>query len=289
MRAGDLIGGRYRLHEMLGRGNQGHVARATNELTGAPVAVKLQAPRTFESTDDYRYFGGELEREYDVGKALTGIEGVPRTHWQGEHHGARYLVMDLVDGVTLAHLVKQSAPFSRDVMAAVLDQLCATVAELHRRGYVHRDIKPDNVMVCPNGRVLLIDVGIAVLSGHCDYPRGTAGYAAPEQYLATTLTGQADVFALGCVLLKMGTLDLPYGDTLDERPNRGTHQYPEGFRTSMNEELYTLGLAMTAWDPAERPNGAALVREYLQPLLPRRGEPANPKAPKPDPTAWYRD
>jgi serine/threonine protein kinase len=289
---GTLLKGRYRVLRKLGEGGEAEIFVAWDERLRRNVAVKFQFPRTFESTETYVYNGQRIEREHERLANVLDVRGIPRVLDQGHldgGRGRRYLVMELVAGVTVKSWIAAHQPVPTAPAVAVLAQLCETLADLHAKGYVHRDVTPNNTMVQPNGRVWLLDVGISVKAGELnDPPGGSPGYAAPEQYdRAAVLTPQVDVFALGAMLFAMIVSELPYsglGVPLDDM----AAAFPKDFRAEMLEELRSLGLAMVSVDPRERPNGMGEVLRYLQPMLPALGSPAAPKATRPDPTAYYR-
>ncbi|MFN8078653.1 MAG: serine/threonine-protein kinase [Kineosporiaceae bacterium] len=139
--------------------------------------------------------------------------GLPAIHEVGESEGMPYLVMDLVDGTSLAALIA-SGPLSPERVIAVAADVVGPLGAVHRRGLVHRDLKPDNIMVRPSGRAQLIDFGLATrgATGTDQGAAGTLAYAPPEQtgMLARPVDHRSDLYSLGVVLFESLTGHLPF-------------------------------------------------------------------------------
>lgn len=291
MLPGPLLKDRYRLVRKLGGGAEGETFVAWDQVLQQKVAVKLQLARVVESTADYSSFGRDLTQEFGRLQTLLDIPGIPKVFDSGSfgRNGRKFIVMELIDGVTLDSWILDHHPVSTDAAVAVVGQLCVILGALHAKEFVHRDVTPKNTMLQPDGRVRLLDVGIAVAPGMVENdPRGTEGYGSPEQLIENSLvTPQADVFALGALLFKMVGPQLPYSGL--EYPFEATAQpFPEGAPENVPEPLRALGLAMVAIRPDERPDGVAEVLRQLRPMLPQLGSPASPKAARPDPTSPWR-
>lgn len=291
IRIGTVIDGRFRVLRRLGSGMSGEIVAAWDSQRGQEVAVKLQHPRSFESTMSYSSLGLKIVEEYKIGESLSGIRGIPEVYWHGIHLGRRrYAAIELIDGVILANVTEQRRPANSDTVAAVIGQLCEILEPVHAQGVVHRDIKLDNVMVGHDGEVWLLDLGIAVRVDEdlSDFISGTPGYAPPEQYTGQKLTAQADIYALGSVLFEMSVMSLPYAEH-GGRPDKQVEPFRAGLLDTMHDGLRSLGLSMVAWEPADRPASVSEVRDVLRPMLPAPGSPRHPKAPRPDPAGWYRN
>jgi eukaryotic-like serine/threonine-protein kinase len=288
VRSGVVIDGRFRIVELSGEGQSAEIYRAWDLACERDVAIKLQWPHTFESTATFEAEGALLKDEADMGNRLRDIPGVPAHVRRGRHGDREYLAMDYVDGILLREMINRSRPLYRETTVSVLAQLCEILVEVHGRNTVHQDLKPDNVMVDPGGRVWLFDFGISS-PGDAEECAGcgTHGYAAPEQYYKRDHRPQVDIYSLGAMLFEMLVMRLPYHDH-PGRPEKETEQFPVGSLTRMPDELKALGLAMVAFDPRARPASADNVLAALRPMLPPAGSPAHPKAPRPDPAAVYR-
>jgi serine/threonine-protein kinase len=286
---GTVIDGRYQLVRALGGGGSGDVFVAYDLKDGAEVAVKVQPEQTFELSeffaDDSEFFAGEAENL----RLLSGIHGIPKCRGEGVYQSRRYVVMDLVNGMTLVDFIVNPGAQRTAVAVSVLGQLCEILHRVHSRSLVHRDIKPENVMVELDGEIRLLDMGFALQIGDVpEFPCGTKGFSAPEQCLPNTPAAvAADIFSLGCVLFEMVTGTLPYGGNA-RNATPETKIFPSGRLGRLQPELGKLGFAMVAVDPADRPADVLEVLRRLKPLLPVFGSTRDPKVRRPDVTEWYR-
>ena len=192
-----IVGDRYRLGEILGRGGGADVFHAEDLTTGRPVAVKVLRGAT--STDLRRF---ECEAE-----TLRRLDhpAIVRMCDDGEHDGVPYLVLDLVDGESLATRL-QRGPLSENEVRAMGVRLASALASAHSLGVVHRDVKPGNVLFDRAGDAHLTDFGIARLTDmtaitSTGFVIGTAAYLAPEQVTGEGLTPASDDLALGSLIL----------------------------------------------------------------------------------------
>ncbi|MEU0953172.1 serine/threonine-protein kinase [Streptomyces niveus] len=287
---GTLLDGRYRVLRKLGHGGEGEIFVARDELHHCEVAVKSQFTRTFESTSAYLSAAFPLESELERLTFMKRVAGIPKVLGAG-HYGryrGRYIVMELIEGDTVASWITSHHPIPAVAAVSVVAQLSEILAGVHAEGYVHRDVCTKNAMLRSDGRARLLDVGISGVAGDINNDlRGTPGYAPPEQYDETAvLTPQVDVFSLGVMLFAMVGSELPYSD-LEGPPDATDPAFPNGPRADMPEALRSLALAMISVDPRERPS-VTEVLYYLQSILPELGSSVSPKATRPDPTAPYR-
>ncbi len=289
MRIGTVIDGRYRVLRRLGGGGEGELVVAWDERDEREVAVKLQHPRTFESTTYYNLRGAALIKEAETGQSLSGIHGIPEVYGHGLHFDRRYAAMKLIDGVVLSELIKNNRPLVSFVAASVIDQLCMILDAVHTRNLVHRDVKPDNIMVKWNGEVQLLDLGIAAKAGvDVTSVGGTAGYAPPEQYMGEMVTAQTDIYALGCLLFEMIAMYLPFTEDENWNVREREHPVPPNLIAQVPPSLRDLAVSMVSREPADRPSSVREVRDRLAPVLPTPDSLPDAQAPRPDPTAPYR-
>ena len=211
--------GPYEIRALLGAGGMGQVYRAFDPRLGREIALKII--RRLAADDESAL--DRLLREATLASALnhpnivtiyeTGIVGTDR-----------YIAMELIEGSTLRQLAAQGLPLSRII--GIARQVAEALAVAHASQIIHRDIKPDNVMVRPDGYVKLLDFGLARAQpeplrsgidrrGAVDGPRpalilGTIGYMAPEQARGETVAAEADVFSLGVVLYELVTGRHPF-------------------------------------------------------------------------------
>ncbi len=251
---------RYRLEARLGSGGTADVHRATDTTLQRPVAVKLLRDVAGDASDRARFVAeartlASLSHRNLVMVLDAGI---------GDEDDRPFLVMELVEGRALSDALRQGPLPAREV-ARIGAEVAAGLAFAHERGVVHRDVKPGNVLLSDDGRVKLADFGIARLIG--DTVRhtrtgtaiGTAAYLAPEQVRGEDVTGCADVYALGLVLLEALTGTRAFPGSATEAALARLHRDPD-----VPDELpagwSALLRAMTAADPAARPTTAEVVR-----------------------------
>lgn len=260
-----VVGGRYELGSLLGTGASAVVRRASDRVTGRTFAVKLF--HAGASAHDRR----RQQREM---RALAMLQhpGLVALHDGGVEGDRPYIVTDFVDGPTLAERL-EAGPLDADEVRRLGARLADALAHVHRGGIVHRDLKPANVLLGSDGP-RLADFGIArAVDGTAvtgtGYVVGTAAYLAPEQVRGEWVGPEADVYALGLVLLEALTGRREYPGALVESATARLHRppaIPDGISASLSTALQ----AMTALEPAARPT-AAQVAALLTAGSRRRG------------------
>ncbi|UXY25514.1 serine/threonine-protein kinase [Streptomyces sp. HUAS TT20] len=240
----------------LGSGASGRVVLAVHEETGVPVAVKYLSDSLRTRPDFVHEFRAEA-------RLLGGLESpyVAELYEYVESPDGAAIVMELVDGVSLRTLLTREGPLDPEAALVVLKGSLLGLADAHHVGVVHRDYKPENVLVVPDGSSKLVDFGIAVDTGTSVGIAGTPSYMAPEQWTGAPASPTADVYAATATFFECLTGHKPYaGDNLAELALRHvdapipTDEVPEAVR-----ELVRRGLAK---DPGERPTHAeAFVSE----------------------------
>jgi serine/threonine-protein kinase len=283
MRSGTLVGGRYRLEERLGTGGAGEVWRALDERLGAPVAIKL--------LHDVRPAQvARLAREASVLARLAHPRIVRALDCDAEHDPP-FLVLELVDGGTLAELPLPRPPAEvRTILDAILDALEAA----HAAGVAHRDLTPSNVLLDRRGEVVVTDFGLArgdvaprvTASGILV---GTPEYWAPEHGRGEAPTPAGDLYAAGAIAFELSTGQLPFpaagaADRLAAASRRLVEDPPEVASVAPDAaaaepQLARLIHELLARDPARRPTATAArrrlaagpVRRHLAGILTRRG------------------
>ncbi|MEU2078241.1 protein kinase [Streptomyces sp. NPDC013489] len=287
---GRVIGGRYELATVIGQGGMGQVWTAYDGRLDRRVAVKLLKPATMTgpatAADELRR---RFVRECRV-TARVDHPGLVTVHDAGSEGEDLYLVMQYVEGADLADHLAEHDPYPWEWAVSVAAQLCAVLAAVHAVPIVHRDLKPRNVMVRPDGSVIVLDLGVAsVLDSdttrltHTGSPIGSPAYMAPEQAMGGAVGPSTDLYALGVLLHELLSGNVPFaGSTALGVLHRHLYEPPvplRQLRPEVPEPLEGLVLRLLAKDPRERPSGAHEVYEGLLPLLPARGAPAGPLDP----------
>jgi hypothetical protein len=205
LQPGRVLGGRYRLEREIARGGMGTVWAADDPLLARQIAVKtLDAAIGMDESIRARF-----RREAVTAAAVTH-PNIVATYDTGEDEGVAYIVMELVHGITLRQLIDRDGALSVGDAAAVTYQVADALAVAHARGLVHRDVKPGNVLVQPDGHVKVTDFGIAKAADsqgeeltRTGMVVGTARYLAPEQVDGRVVDERVDIYSLGLVLYEM--------------------------------------------------------------------------------------
>jgi serine/threonine-protein kinase len=204
-RTATVLGGRYRLEERLAAGGMGTVWAATDQVLNRRVAVKVLNEGL---ADDERF----IERFRREAKAAAGLlhPNVAGVFDYGEEDGRPYIVMELIEGETLADRLARDGRFPPEEVARVGADVASALAVAHQAGILHRDVKPANIMLTNRGEVKVMDFGIAaeVLAGSTGLTgtgmvMGTAKYLSPEQATGRPSTPASDLYSLGAVLYEM--------------------------------------------------------------------------------------
>ncbi len=199
--AGQLLAGRYRLVRELAKGGMAEVWEATDELLGRQVAVKI----LLDHLADDPAFVARFRREGQSAARLSHPNVVRIYDTCHEHHGEA-IVMELLQGPTLRQALDERGPLSVAEATEVGAQVAAALSHAHHHGLVHRDVKPANIVLAPDGRVVVTDFGIAkAAETDADLTEvgqvvGTAKYLSPEQLRGGSVDGRSDVYSLGVVL-----------------------------------------------------------------------------------------
>jgi predicted Ser/Thr protein kinase len=208
--------GKYQITRLLGRGGGGAVYEAYDTGKGRTVALKILA----EEYSDSATFRTRFQRESQAAAVLQEPHVIPIHDW-GEIDGSLYIDMRLVQGETLLDLIAEG-PLEPARAVAIIGQVAAALDAAHAQGLIHRDVKPQNIIVTPADFVYLVDFGIAEAKGD---PRlttagtqiGTLNYMAPERFSGEVTTPAVDVYSLACVLYESLTGDPPFaGDNLEQ-------------------------------------------------------------------------
>lgn len=268
---GSLLGSRYRLDDRVGAGGMGEVWRATDLVLDRLVAVKLLHPGYAQDEDDLTRFRAEARHAGSLSHP-----GIAQVYDYGEADPPYppYLVMELVDGPSLASLLDEGPADPARTMGLVA-QAARALQAAHLAGLVHRDIKPDNLLLSRSGQLKITDFGIAHAAGAAPLTRpgtliGTPAYLAPERAAGEPATPAADLYALGIVAFECLTGEPPFtGEPLAVALAHQVRPLPS-LPPSVPVEVAELVADLTAKDPRARPASAAEVAgraEQLRTIL----------------------
>jgi hypothetical protein len=261
---GSLIGDRYRVISLLGRGGMGEVYSADDLKLGQRVALKFLPRDRLKSSSWRQQFYAEVRMARQVSHP-----NVCRVYDVGESDGRLFLSMELVDGEDLASLLRRIGRLPDDKAVEVAQQLCAGLAAAHQSGVLHRDLKPANVMLDGKGRARITDFGLAVAAEDAasERPVGTPGYMAPELFDGGRPTMQSDVYALGLVLYEVFTgkraFDAPNIAELHRRQSETDPTPPSNLIRNLDPAVERAILRCLDRDPAQRPRTAQSVAAAL--------------------------
>ncbi len=268
--SGLLLLGRYRLERRLARGGMADVYRAADLQLGRPVAVKIPDSR-LAADPTYR------ERFLREARTVSTLPhpNVVELYDEGEVEGRPFLVMELVEGETLGELLAREGALPLERALAIVQDILAALAYAHSQGIVHRDVKPQNVLLTSEGRAKLADFGIAQAAGAATITRGgdvlgTVHYLAPERLGGQSATPAADIYGVGVVLYQMLVGRLPFEGDVAAVVAQHSHREPTSprvLRPDLPPWLSQVVLRALAKDPANRYQSAGEMLDDVR----RRG------------------
>jgi serine/threonine-protein kinase len=257
---GDRIG-HFDLVEYVGGGGMGRVFRAIDTKLGRTVALKLLPPEQAAGADALQRFQNEAQSA-----ARLDHENIARVYFVGEERDLPFIVFEFVEGMNVRLLVERKGPLPLAEAISYTIQVTEALAHADSRGVVHRDIKPSNVLITPEGRVKLIDMGLARLRGgdaagedltQSGVTLGTFDYISPEQARDPRNADiRSDIYSLGCTLFFMlaGQPPFPEGTVLQKLLQHQGDEPPDvrRLRPDLPEELSRVMRKMMAKDPRRR-------------------------------------
>lgn len=265
---GQLYGDRYRLKLRIAIGGMGEVWQAEDELILRDVAIKILKEEYLSDPNFLERFRTEARSA-----ALVEHEGIANVYDYGEDTGAAYLVMELVPGESLSRLLERERKLSEEQVLDIMAQTSRALAAAHARGLVHRDIKPGNLLITPEGKVKITDFGIARVGDQVPLTKtgqvmGTVQYLAPEQATGKPSTSATDLYSLGVVA---------YEALAGKRPFRGENQMaiamahinemPPALADSIDPRVQNLVLSCLAKKPNQRPESGTSLAIRAEALL----------------------
>ena len=269
--SGLTFGGRYQLTSRIAIGGMGEVWQATDQVIGRTVALKILK-------DEYMGDPGFLERFRAEARhaALVNHEGIANVFDYGEEEGSAFLVMELVPGEPLSAILDRDRTLSADKVLDIVAQTSAALHAAHQAGLVHRDIKPGNLLITPEGRVKITDFGIARIADQVPLTAtgqvmGTVQYLSPEQASGQQAAPSTDIYSLGIVAYEALAGRRPFtGESQVAIAMAHINDAPPDLPGTVPEPVRNLVLSCIAKTPADRPTSAAHLSRAATML--RRGD-----------------
>ena len=269
--SGLTFGGRYKLGNRIAIGGMGEVWEAIDNVIGRTVAIKILK-------DEYLGDPGFLERFRAEARhaALVNHEGIANVFDYGEEEGSAFLVMELVPGEALSTILERERVLSTDKVLDIVAQTASALQAAHAAGLVHRDIKPGNLLITPEGRVKITDFGIARIADQVPLTAtgqvmGTVQYLSPEQASGHPASPSTDVYSMGIVAYECLAGRRPFtGESQVAIAMAQINEQAPDLPVTVSEPVRNLVLSCIAKKPADRPASAAHLSRAAQAL--RRGD-----------------
>ncbi|WP_063728708.1 serine/threonine-protein kinase [Streptomyces sp. RTd22] len=270
-----LIGDRFRPKERRDSGAMGDVWIAEDMKLGRTVALKFLARRRLTQQGALTEFTEWTVRMFErEGMAMARVNhpNVAHIYDTGEHDGEFYIVMEYVEGRSLAEHLKAGPTLTLERTARWARQMCEGLGAAHTAEVIHRDIKPGNIMITHQGDVKIVDFGLAFLADvtQSHTSAGTPLYKAPERWNDEPGSRRSDLYSVGCVLYEMLTGRPPFGSPQDDPMTVGRmHQDdapapPSAHRPGVPPQLDAIVQTLLAKDPAHRPKSALAVAQAVR-------------------------
>jgi eukaryotic-like serine/threonine-protein kinase len=266
---GSLFGTRYRIERLLGQGGMGAVYKAYDYELNRTVAIKLVRPEFGADPDTMARFKQEL-----LLASRVSHKNILRIHDLGDWNGIKFITMAFVEGTDLAGLLRKEGPLSLELALKLTRALCAALEAAHAEGVMHRDLKPQNILIDHSGTPYIVDFGLAKLvqseataMTRTGLIMGTPRYMSPEQAVGAEVDHRSDLYSLGLILFEMFTGSLPFsGDSALQLMFQRVHNAPRDPREvkpDLPDYIAQIILKCLQKDPATRYQSA---REILDDL-----------------------
>src|SRR4051795_2532760 len=268
---GTVLGGRYRVMELLGQGGMARIYRGHDNQLDRDVAIKILRPEYGRDPD----FGSRFRHEAQAAASLNH-PNIVAVYDYGQDEPGPFIVMELVDGEDLASIIKRSGALPPRQAARITAEAARALHAAHQRGIVHRDVKPSNIMIDRDGRVKVADFGIAraVAEAQMTLPGTTLGsvhYFSPEQARGDQTTPASDIYSLGIVLFELLTGHRPWeadsAAAVAMARLAGPAPDPSSLRSGIPADLVAIDRKALAPEPADRWSSAASMAAALEAFL----------------------
>jgi tetratricopeptide (TPR) repeat protein/TolB-like protein len=273
--------GRYRIESLLGEGGMGAVYKAYDTELGRTIALKLVRPELAVNPQTMQRFKQEL-----LLASKISHKNILRIHDLGDQGGVKFITMAFVEGCDLSGLIEKQGRLPFDRALKYTRQLCGALEAAHNEGVVHRDLKPQNILIDKSDNIYVSDFGLAksleseaTMMTRTGQIMGTPRYMSPEQVEAANVDHRADLYSLGLIVYEMFTADIPFrGESAMQLMYQRVTEAPKDPRVVMPEMpdyLAAIILKCLEKDPGKRYQSA---REILDDLDAQAGPPVSPPA-----------
>jgi len=265
---GKLYGDRYRLVKRIATGGMGEVWQAQDEVILRQVAIKILKQQYMGDPDFVERFRTEAKHA-----AMINHDGIANVYDYGEDDGSAYLVMELVPGESLSSILEREKTLPEQQVISIIAQTALALDAAHREGLVHRDVKPGNLLISPNGQVKITDFGIARVANQVSLTQtgqvmGTVQYLAPEQATGKPATAAGDIYSLGIVAYEALAGKRPFkGETQMAIAMAQINETPPPLPESIDAKLVKLVMDCMAKKPDQRPSSALALAARAEALL----------------------
>lgn len=265
---GQVYGGRYKLISRIAIGGMGEVWQAHDEVILRDVAIKILKP-------EYLGDPGFLERFRTEARhaAKVNHDGIANVYDYGEDSGSAFLVMELVPGDSLAKILERDKSLPTDKVLDIVAQTARALYAAHEEGMVHRDIKPGNLLITPDGHVKITDFGIARVADQVSLTAtgqvmGTVQYLAPEQATGKPASPSTDIYSLGIVAYEALAGKRPFtGESQMAIAMAQINETPPPLPSNIDQRVQNLILGCLAKKPNQRPESAMVLAQRAESLM----------------------
>ena len=265
---GKIYGERYRLIKRIAVGGMGEVWQAQDEVILRQVALKILKQQYMGDADFVERFRTEAKHA-----AMINHDGIANVYDYGEDDGSAYLVMELVPGESLSSILEREKTLPEDQVISIVAQTALALDAAHREGLVHRDVKPGNLLISPDGHVKITDFGIARVANQASLTQtgqvmGTVQYLSPEQAKGKAATAAGDIYSLGIVAYEALAGKRPFkGDTQMAIAMAQINDEPPPLPDHIDPRLVKLVMDCLAKRPDARPASALALAARAEALL----------------------
>ncbi|WP_027408180.1 Stk1 family PASTA domain-containing Ser/Thr kinase [Anoxybacillus tepidamans] len=271
MLIGKRLNGRYKIMNLLGGGGMANVFLARDMILERDVAIKILR---FDFSSDEQFIK-RFRREAQAATSLNH-ENIVSIYDVGEDEGIYYIVMEYVRGYTLKQYIQQHAPLAVEKALDIMEQLTSAISHAHANGIIHRDIKPQNILIDESGKVKVTDFGIAVALSSTTITQtnsvlGSVHYLSPEQARGGVATEKSDIYSLGIVMFELLTGRLPFSGesavSIVLKHLQTETPSPKAWNPAIPQSVENVILKATAKDPFYRYESARAMNEDIRTAL----------------------